>query len=72
MKDLEEIQVELEADGCVVYDSKEFKRLIKEDWFTSFDGEGYLYNGSWETDISVWDKKEWNDETYPYVCWYNK
>lgn len=72
MKDLESVQAELEADGCVVYKADEFRQLNKSGWLTPWDGYGYLHNGEWETDIDVWDKSEWDDKVYPYVCWYNK
>ena len=57
-----------------VYTLEEFRTYVKNGFFISYDGCGFLHDGEQETEISVWSinifDKQWNE--YPYVCWYNK
>ena len=73
IKTLEE--VEAEQDLGDVFTIENFIELVRDGYFTDYDGEGYLHNGKNETGYYAECVVTYLEEMkakYPYVVWYNK
>jgi hypothetical protein len=68
-------QVICDFPNATIYPTAKFASLVEDGCFCESDGSGRFHDGVDETDVSVWDEEEINQEyidKYPYVCWYSK